>query len=430
MKKIIRFLVSWPFFIFLWSGLVFILLSQFRAQPGYFIFSLCSLLICSHVLFAGHYILNKAGNIDLPVASLAWMLYIFLLLLNFCIGYPMFWFMILSIMFLGAAGFHLYYKRRIQQVYLREYCNYKITLEIGGIFLGVFGIMFIFIFPNHQNIVGLLTFLVIAKLNLNILKRKDLYKINYEPVALPQEPLLSIIVIAYNEEKYIGNLLECIKKQAYKNYEVIVVDDHSTDRTVEIVDSFKGALPVRWVQKPVRGPSRSRNYGASLARGEVILFLDADVILADNFISANLKEFRDKSLAVAGVDFIPYENDSLDLFITNFYRIWLKIVQYSNPRGIGFCLFALKKLHEKVVFDETIVMSEDFDYIKRAAALGKFRIIEAVPVKVSWRRFHRENRFVLLLKYLFFEWYRQNIGEIRKKMLSYEFGNKEPSKKK
>jgi len=333
-------------------------------------------------------------------------------------------------MFIGASCFHAYYKTRIQQVYLQEYCNYKITLELGGVLLGVFGSLFIFIFPGYPNIIGLITSVVIVKLNLNIIKRKSLYKINYEPVVIPEHPLVSIVIIAYNEEKYIGNLLECIKKQDYKNYEVIVVDDHSTDRTVQIVDSFKDSLPVRWVQKPVRGPSRSRNYGASLAKGEVILFLDSDVILESNFISANLSVFFNKGLAVAGVEFIPYESDSLDSVITYFYRIWLKTIQYSNPRGIGFCLFALRGLHEKVIFDETIVMSEDFDYIKRAAALGKFRIIDAVPVRVSWRRFHRENRFVLILKYLFFEWYRQNIGEIRKKMLSYEFGNKEPSTKK
>lgn len=424
MKRIIKFLTSWPFFIFLWFGLIFILVSQFRPELLYLIFALCSLLICSHVLFAGHYILNKAENINLLIAVFAWTLYVLLLLLNFYAGYPIFWFMILAVMFIWAASFHMYYKTRIAQVYLQEYCNYKIFLELGGVLLGAFGIIFIIIFPRHPHIIGLVTLIVITKLNLNIIKRKALYKINYAPAAIPDNPLLSIIIIAYNEEKYIGNLLECIRKQDYKNYEVIVVDDHSTDKTVQIVESFQDALPVRWVQKPLRGASRSRNYGAGLAKGEVILFLDSDVLLESNFISANLKVFRSKGLSVAGVDFIPYENDFLDLVITYFYRSWLKTVQYSNPRGIGFCLFATKELHKKVTFDETIVMSEDFDYIKRAAALGKFRIIDAVPVRVSWRRFHRENRFILILKYLFFEWYRQNIGEIRRKLLAYEFGNK------
>ena len=430
MGKIIKFLTSAVFFIYLWVMLACILFFQFRPEINYLVFLLCSLLIYSHVLYAGYYLFNKAANINLLIAVSAWILYALLALLNFCVNYPRLWFISLGIMFMSAASLHIYYRTRIKQVYLQEYCNYKIFLEVGGTFLSVVGILLLYIYPKYPYVAGLVTLIVIIKLNLNILKRKELYKISYEPINIPDKPLVSIVIIAYNEEKYIGNLLECIKKQDYKNYEVIVVDDHSVDKTVEIADGFKGVLPVRVVQKPERGASRSRNYGASLAKGEVILFLDSDVILENNFISANLNIFCRKGLAVAGVDFIPYENDFLDLVVTHFYGLWLKTVQYSNPRGIGFCLFAASQLHKKVTFDETIVMSEDFDYIKRAATFGKFRIIDAVPVKVSWRRFHRENRFILILKYFFFEWYRQNIGEIRKKMLSYEFGNVKPAPKK
>jgi glycosyltransferase involved in cell wall biosynthesis len=230
------------------------------------------------------------------------------------------------------------------------------------------------------------------------------------------------VIIAYNEEQYIGKLLESIRAQDWPKYEVILVDDHSTDRTVEVANSFASLIPLKIVQKDIRGASRSRNYGETFAEGEVILFLDADVIMPGDFISKTFEVFREQRLSIAGVGFIPLTENKVDKLIAGIYRAWLLVVQYFNPRGIGFCLFVHNQLHKKVLFDEAVVMSEDFDYVRRAVQYGKFRIINSIPVKVSWRRFHQENRFLLVLKYLFFEWYRQHIGEIRKKLLPYEFG--------
>ena len=267
-----------------------------------------------------------------------------------------------------------------------------------------------------------MTLIVIIKFNMLIFKKKRLYDVFYQPPSIPDRPMVSIIIIAYNEEKYIGKLLDSIGAQGYEKYEIILVDDHSTDRTVEIANAHSSGMPIKIVQKDIRGASRSRNYGATFARGDILLFLDADAVLPQAFISRNLDTFRRKQLSIAGVDFIPITESKMDKWITTFYRFWLKTVQYFNPRGIGFCLFVCPQLHKKVLFDESVVVSEDFDYVKRATRYGKFRIIDTVPSSISWRRFQRENRFLLILKYLFFEWYRQNVGEIRKKLLPYEFG--------
>jgi glycosyltransferase involved in cell wall biosynthesis len=253
-----------------------------------------------------------------------------------------------------------------------------------------------------------------------------LYRIYYEPPKITDNPLISIVIVAYNEEEYIGKLLESIKAGNYSKIEVIIVDDHSIDRTIEIAKSFEKDFLLKIVQKPVRGVSRSRNYGAKFADGEIVLFLDADVTLPQDFIAKNLEVFIKHKLSIAAVDFIPKTEKKIDTIIISFYRLWLKTVQYYNPRGIGFCLFVCKSLHQQTLFDETIIMSEDFDYVKRATQYGKFRIITKLPIEVSWRRFSKENGIILILKYLFFEWYRQNIGEIRKKILPYEFGGYEP----
>ena len=98
--------------------------------------------------------------------------------------------------------------------------------------------------------------------------------------------MISIIIPAYNEEKFLPKLLRSIRKQAYKNKEVIVADASSTDRTAEIAGEY-GARVVEGGM-----PAVGRNNGAKKAKGDIFLFLDADVVLPDAyFLEATIKEF-------------------------------------------------------------------------------------------------------------------------------------------
>lgn len=90
---------------------------------------------------------------------------------------------------------------------------------------------------------------------------------------------ISIIITTKNEEKNIGNILESLKTQSTKDFEVIVVDNNSTDRTKEIAINYG----VSFFDK---GPERSaqRNFGVSKSKGNYVLILDADMILENNII--------------------------------------------------------------------------------------------------------------------------------------------------
>ena len=90
--------------------------------------------------------------------------------------------------------------------------------------------------------------------------------------------MLSIIIPAYNEEKYLPRLLRCIKEQTYKDYEIIIADANSTDKTRQIAKKYgckiaKGGLP-----------AVGRNNGAKIAKGDILLFLDADAKFNKNFL--------------------------------------------------------------------------------------------------------------------------------------------------
>src|SRR5260221_5692856 len=94
------------------------------------------------------------------------------------------------------------------------------------------------------------------------------------------KPLVSIIIPAWNEEKNIGRLLQSIKVQSYKNIEIILVDDGSTDKTAEIAKK----LGARVFKRVRHERSVERNFGATKAKGEYLIFLDGDMELTNDVI--------------------------------------------------------------------------------------------------------------------------------------------------
>ena len=91
------------------------------------------------------------------------------------------------------------------------------------------------------------------------------------------KPLVSIVIPCYNAVKYVGEAIRSALAQTYPNVEVIVIDDGSTDGSLNVIKSFHEAI--RWESGPNRGGCAARNRGIELARGELIQFLDADDFL-------------------------------------------------------------------------------------------------------------------------------------------------------
>ena len=99
------------------------------------------------------------------------------------------------------------------------------------------------------------------------------------------EKLISIIVPVYNSEKYLEKCISSILNQTYKNIEIIIVDDGSKDKSVEICDNFsKNNKNIKVFHKKNEGVSIARNYGISKAKGDYILFIDSDDTIAKEMI--------------------------------------------------------------------------------------------------------------------------------------------------
>ena len=99
--------------------------------------------------------------------------------------------------------------------------------------------------------------------------------------------LISVIIPVYNEEKMIGICLKSLKHQSYKQMEIIVVDDGSSDSTRNIVKRLPN---VKLLIQSHKGPGQARNLGAAKAKGEILVFVDADMTFDKNFVKDLVKQ--------------------------------------------------------------------------------------------------------------------------------------------
>jgi len=121
---------------------------------------------------------------------------------------------------------------------------------------------------------------------------------------------VSVIIPAYNAENVIDKCLSSLLKQNYpkKSYEIIVVDDGSTDSTKEIVKKFK---KVKLIEQKHKGPAAARNLGAKHAKGDILLFIDADCIPSKNWIKYMVEPFKNKEIVAVQGTYKTLNKESL-----------------------------------------------------------------------------------------------------------------------
>lgn len=225
-------------------------------------------------------------------------------------------------------------------------------------------------------------------------------------------PQLSIVIPTLNEEHYLPKLLDSIRAQDFTGYEVIVADAGSLDRTVSIARG-RG---LRVVGGGI--PARGRNEGVKVAQGDMLLFLDADVILPQGFLRDNLCEFERRHLDVASCFLQPL--DEQFKFIYQVINASLAVAQFIHPQAPGCCILIKREIHESIGgFDERIEVGEDLDYVRRASQLGRFRFLKSHRVLVSSRRFEGEKARRLVAKLFLVEFCFLFLGGVRGDLFDY-----------
>lgn len=210
------------------------------------------------------------------------------------------------------------------------------------------------------------------------------------------EMKISIVIPTLNEGKYIESTLFHLKR--LNPYEIIVADSHSEDDTVKIAKKY-GA---RVVQARRGAASFGRNAGGKIARGDVILFLDADSIVFPNILEVMQKDFKGRKTSgwtCSVYGFTPSWKEQVIYNMSNSLVNFLT-THAKKPHAPGIVIGVRKEVFDKVNgFDETLKVMEDHDFAARVGQHGKFRFSKQTCVYTSTRRMNKWGGLGLIKKY-------------------------------
>jgi glycosyltransferase involved in cell wall biosynthesis len=242
----------------------------------------------------------------------------------------------------------------------------------------------------------------------------------------------TVVIPCLNEEKFIGKLLYTLSIQSDQNFEVIVVDGKSEDKTIEVIHKFDSLLPqMRIVVSDRRGVAYQRNLGASHAKSEHILFLDADSRLDVDYI----RDFKDevaKSKADIATAYIwPDSKNPLDWFFWLGGNLVIDMAKYAWPFAPGMNMYLSKELFEKIGgFNKDIKVAEDADLLKRAMANdGKYVVLKKPKYFTDVRRLKTEGHMGYIVKLMLIAWQAHKSGSFEKVDVEYKMGDWEAAEK-
>lgn len=213
--------------------------------------------------------------------------------------------------------------------------------------------------------------------------------------------LISVVIPALNEEKYIGKTLEALVSQSHRGFavEIIVVDNQSTDGTVEVVKKFKD---IRLIIVPKRTPAYARQMGIEKANGEIVACLDADTVPDKNWLITIFSFFNNNpnlvglTGTVSPLDGPWYAKFAMKYVSTGFYLLNFvlgkTIFQGQN--------FAVRKTAFRKIggFNVLLHSAEDADLGNRLSRAGKVQFCKQMTVYTSMRRIKGNENIIRLLR--------------------------------
>jgi len=127
---------------------------------------------------------------------------------------------------------------------------------------------------------------------------------------MKHDPFVSVIIPNYNNAKFITEAIDSVLAQTYKNYEIIVVDDGSTDGTREVLEPYIKKKQIRYVYQKNKKQAVARNNGIKYAKGELIAFLDADDLWFPKKLELQVPLFKNKEVGLIYGDILLLRDES------------------------------------------------------------------------------------------------------------------------
>jgi glycosyltransferase involved in cell wall biosynthesis len=198
---------------------------------------------------------------------------------------------------------------------------------------------------------------------------------------MKKECLVSVVIPTKDRAYVLEKTIDSLVNQTYKNIEIIVVDDGSTDGTELLVEGFKKKYKrIKFLKnKKNMGPAASRNKGVKNAKGEIIFFTDSDCFVSENWIETVIKEYKDEEVVGVGGYLKPGSNNWIAKLenLQNKYllKIGSKRIKGKEKTPTGY---TNSMTYKKSVFDEVggfdehfkLPSGEDVELKKRIAKKG------------------------------------------------------------
>ncbi len=208
-----------------------------------------------------------------------------------------------------------------------------------------------------------------------------------------QEPLISIVIPAFNEREYMADTLQSVKNQTYDRLEIIVVANGCEDDTAKIARESASLV----IETPIQGISYAKNVGFSNSNGDVCAFMDADSRMKDDLAEKVCQSLAD-GYDCGKAKIRPLDDDRLRGQIFCLYSEALsRITKYVSwiDSGAGAFTYATRDLLEQVkedkeLFKTKLKVMEDVDFLIRLKKKGNYKFITESCLYTSMRRFMEE----------------------------------------
>jgi cellulose synthase/poly-beta-1,6-N-acetylglucosamine synthase-like glycosyltransferase len=212
-----------------------------------------------------------------------------------------------------------------------------------------------------------------------------------------EQPFVSIIVAARNEENNLSRLIQCLLQQTYPHYEIIIVNDRSTDRTAELIAGFKknnlNITSINITNSPDDMPPKKNalRAGITLSKGDILCFTDADCFPPPTWIKELIQSFGPQVGMVAG--FSPYKILQNQSITTGFFKtLFFQFIEYEEFRAaiwsagsigwnLGWLCTGRNLAYRRKVYEEV----GGFEKIKMSVSGDDDLFMQLVRRQTAWK---------------------------------------------
>jgi len=206
------------------------------------------------------------------------------------------------------------------------------------------------------------------------------------------KPFFSIIIPTLNEEKYLPKLLKDLSQQGFTDFEIIIVDGNSEDKTIEKAKQFKKKFKISTISVDKKSVSYQRNTGVKKAQSDWLIFMDADNKIPNYFLQGikyQLEKNADTDYFTCWVN--PKDVNLKNRPIIKSLNVFLDVSSKIDPYALGALIGVKKSIFKKIQFDEDVKYAEDSKFVKKLFnANYQFKCFREPQFSYSLRRFEKE----------------------------------------